>query len=237
MRFGDGARADLLRTFGKTHITDEPFFHWWRTMSDSLLSSAMFLLVLLNPFLLVLYLLDLIQEYPFASFRNVLLRAAFVAGTVFFVFAAAGDIIFRSILQVNFASFQVFGGIIFLAIGYQFMFQGTDALKGLRGKPEFVAGSIAMPVMIGPATLSASVIIGKRLDLLHAVVAIAIAVGVSVAIILLLKWFHDKARRYNEALVERYIEVAGRVAALVIGTFAIEMIMQGIRSWRPGVFG
>jgi small neutral amino acid transporter SnatA (MarC family) len=31
--------------------------------------------------------------------------------------------------------------------------------------------------------------------------------------------------------VQRYVEVAGRVMALVVGTFAIEMIMQGVQAW------
>ena len=206
-------------------------------MFDRFLSSAMFLLVLLNPFLLILYLMDLIQEYPFASFSRVLFRASFIAFAVFVLFAVAGDVIFRDLLQVNFASFQVFGGIVFLAIGYQFMFQGMDALRGLRGKPDFVTGSIAMPVLIGPATLSASMIIGQRMQIVPAVLAIGTAVGVSVAIILVLKWLHDRAKRHNEALIQRYTEIAGRVAALIIGTFAIEMIMQGINSWKEGIFG
>ncbi len=225
-----------MRIFqGKT--PPDPLSLQVHTMFDDLFSSAMFLLVLLNPFLLILYLMDLIQEYPFASFSRVLMRAAVVAFLVFVVFAAAGDVIFREFLQVNFASFQVFGGIVFLAIGYQFMFQGMSALRSLRGQPEFITGSIAMPVLIGPATLSASMIIGERLDLLLAVAAIALAVGVSVAIILFLKRLHDKAKRHNEALIHRYTEIAGRVAALIIGTFGVEMIMQGVKSWKAGVFG
>jgi hypothetical protein len=31
--------------------------------------------------------------------------------------------------------------------------------------------------------------------------------------------------------LERYVEIAGRVMALVVGTFAIEMIMRGLETW------
>jgi small neutral amino acid transporter SnatA (MarC family) len=35
----------------------------------------------------------------------------------------------------------------------------------------------------------------------------------------------------NEQIIQRYIEVTGRIMALVVGTFAIEMIMRGVFSW------
>jgi small neutral amino acid transporter SnatA (MarC family) len=38
-------------------------------------------------------------------------------------------------------------------------------------------------------------------------------------------------RPRREPLIQRYIEIAGRITALYIGTVAIEMIMQGIRAW------
>jgi small neutral amino acid transporter SnatA (MarC family) len=31
--------------------------------------------------------------------------------------------------------------------------------------------------------------------------------------------------------VERYIEATGRITALVVGTFAVEMILSGLNGW------
>jgi multiple antibiotic resistance protein len=50
-------------------------------------------------------------------------------------------------------------------------------------------------------------------------------------VVLTLKRFHDFVKPRNEGLVQRYIEIAGRVTALVVGTFAIEMIMLGAGTW------
>ncbi|HEY7746590.1 MAG TPA: hypothetical protein VIA07_09650, partial [Desulfuromonadales bacterium] len=61
--------------------------------------------------------------------------------------------------------------------------------------------------------------------------AIVIAMVVTVTTLLLLKRLHDVVRPRNARLIERYLEVMGRVTALVIGTFAIEMIMQGLQTW------
>ncbi|MEO6423073.1 MAG: hypothetical protein ABIR84_10445 [Candidatus Nitrotoga sp.] len=60
---------------------------------------------------------------------------------------------------------------------------------------------------------------------------ILLAVFIFVIITLLLKALHDYVRPRNEPLIKRYIEVAGRITALYVGTVAVDMIMQGIRTW------
>ncbi|MDZ7722811.1 MAG: hypothetical protein U5R06_08350 [candidate division KSB1 bacterium] len=64
-----------------------------------------------------------------------------------------------------------------------------------------------------------------------AIVSAFIAVFLCIGTLLLLKKLHDYVKLRNEKLIERYIEVAGRITALVVGTFSIEMIMQGVRTW------
>ena len=39
---------------------------------------------------------------------------------------------------------------------------------------------------------------------------------------------HD---RRSASVVERYVSIAGRVSALIVGTLAIEMIFQGLEQW------
>jgi len=196
-----------------------------------LLGSGSLLLALLNPFLLVVYLVDLFHKVDKGEFRNILLRAGFIAGTVFCAFAVLGDAIFSRIIQAEFASFQIFGGLIFVLIGLQFVFQGPTAIEILRGESSHVAGAIAMPVLIGPGTISAAVIVGERHPPLPACLVVVSAVTLSLLIVFLLKGLHDFVRPRREALIERYIEIVGRITALYVGTVAIEMIMQGMRSW------
>ena len=195
------------------------------------LGSSSLLLALLNPFLLIVYLTDLIKTLDQSQFQRVLVRAGFIAGITFCCFAVLGDAIFSRVIRAEFASFQIFGGLVFVLVGIQFVFRGPTAIEILRGESAHVAGAIAMPVLIGPGTISASVIIGKRHEPLVACAAVVVAVAASLAIVLLLKALHDYVRPRREPLVERYIEIAGRVTALYVGTVAVEMIMQGIHTW------
>jgi small neutral amino acid transporter SnatA (MarC family) len=193
--------------------------------------SAALLLVLLNPFLVIIYLVDLVEKLDRRQFARVLLRAGWISSTVFCVFAILGDAVFSSVIQAEFASFQIFGGVVFLLIGLQFVFRGPKAIEILQGESQHLAGAVAMPVMIGPGTISASVVIGERQNPLSACIIVVLTVIVSIIVMLILKAVHDVVRPRNEPLVQRYIEIAGRITALFVGTVSVDMIMQGVRSW------
>ncbi len=195
------------------------------------MSSTVLLLVLLNPFLLIIYLVDVVEKLNRQQFAKVLIRAAVIACVVFCCFAVLGDTIFSGVAHVEFASFQIFGGVIFLLIALQFVFHGPNAIEILRGESQHLIGAIAMPVLIGPGTISASVIIGKRNDPLDACIEIVIAVTITVLILFILKVWHDYIRPRKVSLIQRYVEIAGRITALYVGAVSIEMIMRGVQTW------
>jgi len=88
-----------------------------------------------------------------------------------------------------------------------------------------------MPLLIGPGTISASVIVGQRHAAVPACATVLAAVVLTVAIMILLKALHDAVRPRHERLIGRYIEIAGRITALVVGTVSVQMIMQGLLFW------
>jgi len=189
------------------------------------------LLVLLNPFLVIIYLIDVVDKLDRKQFTNVLIRAGLIAVAVFWFFTVLGDAVFSSVIQAEFASFQIFGGVVFLLIGLQFVFRGPTAIEMLRGESENLAGAIAMPILVGPGTISASVIIGKRHAVIPACGVVLIAVLVSIVIMIGLKFLHDFVKPKHEPLIQRYIEIAGRITALFVGTISTEMIMRGVLDW------
>jgi multiple antibiotic resistance protein len=198
-------------------------------------NSAILMLVLLNPLLMSTYLIDVIKGLNAKVFTRVLVRAFVISGGVFFLFAWVGEAIFTRMLQVRFEAFLIFGGLVFLIIAIRYMINGANVIDTLRGPPEHLAGSIAMPFMIGPGTVSASVLIGARLPILFAALAIIVALVTSCLLLIVFKLLHDWAKERNEALVERYVEIAGRVSALLIGTIAVEMVFRGVESWLQGL--
>ena len=197
--------------------------------------SAVLLVVLLNPFLMSVYLIELIEQLSRPAFTAVLIRATLISAIIFALFAVAGDTIFRDVLQVRFAAFLIFGGIVFLVIAVRFVQEGGGAIQVLRGDPEHLAGAIAMPFMVGPGTVSASVLAGSRMPVLVAIASIGVGLAATVICVLGLKIIHDMVAKRNERLVQRYVDVVGRISALIVGTIAVELILKGVDQWIQGI--
>ena len=58
---------------------------------------------------------------------------------------------------------------------------------------------------------------------------IALALCLTIIMLMLLKYAFDIIKVRNANLLERYIDITGRIAALLTGTIGIQMILQGIR--------
>jgi len=168
--------------------------------------SSILLFTLLNPFLILVYLLGMVKELAIKQFAQKIIYAGLIAIVVYSFFAILGDAIFGDIVQAEFASFQIFGGVILLLIGLQFVFRGPMSMTMLKSESGYSAGAVAMPVLIGPGTISASLVIGKRHDQLEAFVVIFGATALAITVVIVLK-------------------------ALYVGTVAVEMIMKGLGTW------
>ncbi len=200
---------------------------------DVFTKTFLLLLVLLNPFTMSIYLLEIVKAFEFPAFSRLLFRASVLSLVAFVVFALAGDAIFEQVLQVRFASFQIFGGITFLIIGIRLILGIGPPMEALRPDSTHLSGAIAMPLIVGPGTISASVFAGSRLDPGWASLCIGLALGVAILGILLFKYLHDQAVKYGKNYLQRYTSIAGRVTALFTGSFAIELIFKGVDGWLP----
>lgn len=193
--------------------------------------SVLLIFILLNPFILSVYLEQVIRALSFPEFSRQMIRAGVISLVVFLLFAWGGEAVFEDVMQVSFAAFLVFGGIIFLVVGIRLILGVKHPLQALDPESGEVSGAIAMPFIVGPGTISAAVFAGSELGMTQAFMAITAGLGLAIGAMLIIKWLHDYVRTRNERLVTRYTEVAGRVTALFTGTFAIELIFTGMERW------
>lgn len=194
-------------------------------------NSAVLLFVILNPFALSVYLIDIFRSNSLRAVAGIVMRAALISGIVFGLFAYTGEAVFTRVLQVRFAAFQVFGGLLFLLVALRFMLSGSATLVTLRGEPAQIAGAVAMPFMIGPGTVSAATLAGLRLEPLAAAAAIVAGVGSTAALLVVFKLLFDWIGARRASLTERYVQVASRISAMAMGAIAVEMTMTGLSAW------
>ncbi|OTG88005.1 hypothetical protein B9T31_00305 [Acinetobacter sp. ANC 4558] len=195
------------------------------TLTDYIHSFVLFF-SLLNPFLMSIYMLGMIRNLPAITFNKALIHGSLISFVVFVLFAWGGEAIFSEYLQVRFEAFQIFGGIIFLVIGYRFVFEGADTIGDIRGGN--AAGMIAMPFMIGPGTVSASVITGAKMSILGAMAVIGTTLFLTCTLLMLMKFAHDNLKVRHSDYIDRYVDIVGRISALLVGTIAIDMMISGI---------
>ena len=108
------------------------------------------------------------------------------------------------------------------------MFEGADTIGVMRGAPHHLAGTIAMPFMIGPGTISAAVITGIQLSLWQLVLVIFVTLFLTCSLLILMKYAHDHLQHKHSNYIDLYVDIVGRLAALLIGTIAIDMIVTGV---------
>ncbi|MFV5343168.1 MULTISPECIES: MarC family protein [unclassified Acinetobacter] len=197
-------------------------------MSSPFISTFILFFSLLNPFLMSIYMIGLIRHTDTKVFNKALIQGGLIAYAVFLLFAWGGEAIFNRYLNVRFESFQIFGGLIFLVIGYRYVFQGADTIGEMRGAPEHLAGTVAMPFMIGPGTISAAVVTGMSMPLVEAAIVIALVLFLSCSVLIAMKFSHDHLRYSHAKYIDRYFDIVGRLAALLIGTIAVDMIVNGV---------
>jgi multiple antibiotic resistance protein len=175
-----------------------------------------------------MYLIDIFRSNSPRIVSNIVIRAALIRGIVFGVFAYTGEAVSTRVLQVRFAAFQIFGGLLFLLVALPFMLSGSATLVTLRGEPEQVVGAVAMPFMIGPGTMSAATMAGLKLQPLAAAAAILSALVGTAALLIGFKLLFDWIGSRNAALTEWYVQVASRISAMVMGAIAVEMTIKGL---------
>ena len=193
--------------------------------------SFVLIFVLLNPFIMSIYLIGLVKEVDLVAFSRLMVRAGLISYVVFLLFAWLGERIFDSVLQIRFLAFMIFGGITFLIIGIRLILGVGPPMESINPKSKEVAGAIAMPFIVGPGTISASVIAGTELGTGEAALAIALGLALAIGSMVIFKKVHDYVQTHREQYAERYVEIAGRITALFTGSFAVDMILKGIERW------
>ncbi|HIJ72603.1 MAG TPA: MarC family protein [Candidatus Hydrogenedentes bacterium] len=191
-------------------------------------ASLVSFLAILNPFALCLYLVHLMEDLTSREFVNSLFRATLISFCTFAVFSLAGEKLLIDFLGVQPTALRIFGGLIFLSVGYSYATKGYRASELLRGSLDDVSSAIALPFMIGAGTVTQSILLGKKHGT-NAVAIIAMALIVTLAIVLLFKYTKDQLQKTRENVFERYVNILARMNGLVIGAISIEMILRGTR--------
>lgn len=188
-------------------------------------------LVLLSPFALFLYLKPIMKDLSHREFLIVLLKANIISYIIFFIFLASGDFIFNNVLNIRFESFRIFGGIIIFSIAYLFIMKGQRGFFQLKGSLDDLAAEIALPFLVGAATISLTILMSHKFSLLTGSILLFCILAINFIVILLLKYLRDRITKQKFKIAfDKNLEILLRLNGFFIGAIGINMVIRGINT-------
>ena len=167
-----------------------------------------------------------------ANRRSLAARAVMAAGAVLLVFAVAGNLLL-TLLGVSLPAFQVAGGILLFlqALTLSFSKSGLSSISEGEHREAERPGDIAVfplafPLIAGPGSLSAVVLLMGRVSGLTHAIATVLLLFLCLALTFSALLASDRLERW---LGETGTDVVGRVSGVLLAALAVQFVFDGLR--------
>lgn len=201
-------------------------------LSLELWSAFVTLLVTIGPVDTAAVFTSLTKGIHHSNRRSLAARAVIIAGVMLLIFAIAGNLLLE-LLRVSLPAFQVAGGILLFlqALTLTFGKSGLSSISEGEQREAERPGDIAVlplafPLIAGPGSLSAVVLLMGRVE--------GLANGVAIIAMLLaclaLTFFAMLASEHlGRWLGETGSDVVGRISGVLLAALAVQFVFDGLR--------
>ena len=203
------------------------------------------LLVVIDPAGSLPLFLALTEPYNLSRRRNIARRATIVAIIVGVSCVTVGQAIF-ALLGVKFADFQIAGGILLVVLSLiDLLSRGKPAIdeNALMEHPDSTIGVVplAVPLIVGPATLTTSLLlvntygaqyaavpgIGARWGQIIAVAMVSGALVLNLLVLYAAMWYSEF---FVRIIGKQAMAVMNKIVMILLAAIAVSLIRQGVMS-------
>ncbi len=143
----------------------------------SILSSALFMLIMIDPSDKILLVSLLREDFHIEDIRTLIIRANLIGFLLLFLFAVSGQIILQQIFHIDINALRVAGGFVLFKIGLEALESGgMMTLKKEKNILALAAVPVATPLIAGPAAITTAITLTAERGLYHATAAIFLAI-------------------------------------------------------------
>ncbi|SFR62633.1 multiple antibiotic resistance protein [Marinobacter daqiaonensis] len=191
------------------------------------LSSTIRFLFLLAPFFVVSMFLALTRGLPAAEKESIIRRACISALVLGLILFFAGPLLFSAI-GITLNSFRIGAGSLLFLTAISLVTSGTrNHATGLpdEDRDDIAVVPLAIPVMIGPATIGAILVYGAELNTVPAVAGglLGLVSGLFILAVLLRLSGH-----LENVLGRTGLNILSKISGLILSAMAAEIVMTGI---------
>ncbi|TGN38952.1 MarC family protein [Marinobacter confluentis] len=194
---------------------------------STFVSSSIRFVFLLAPFFVVTMFLALTRGLPVAEKRSIIRRSSVSALILGLVLFFVGPLLFSAI-GITLNSFRIGAGSLLFLTAISLVTNGTRShATGLpdEDRDDIAVVPLAIPVMIGPATIGAILVYGAELNSVPEVAGGLL--GLVSALFIMAMLLHLSG--YLEtALGNTGLNILSKVSGLILSAMAAEMVLTGI---------
>ena len=189
---------------------------------STILSSALLMLIMIDPSDKILLVSFLREDFHIEDIKALIVRANLIGFLLLASFAIAGQIILQEVFHIDINALKVAGGFVLFKIGLEALEGGgMFTLKRERDILALAAVPVAMPLIAGPAAITAVITLTAEYGYLVSLSATAIAIAV-VALSMFVALY------MMESVNKTFLGVTIRIIGLFIMAIGAQMMVEGV---------
>lgn len=198
-------------------------------MTPELISAVVLLVLVLDPFGNVPLVVATMRGVPRERRTRVIVRECAIAYALLLLFLFGGKA-FLSLMHLTETSLEIAGGVILFLIALRMVFSHPDGVFGDAAASEPFVVPLAIPAIAGPSALATVMLMVSR-DPAHLPTwlgALTAAMGAATVVML-------AAHRLQRWMGERGMMAAERLMGLLLTAIAVQMLLDGVRTFVASV--
>jgi len=194
-----------------------------------ILSTAILLLFILDPFGNVPLLLSILKNIDPAKHRKIIIREMLIGLFILVIFLFFGER-FLSIFGLETQAITIAGGIIFFVIALKMIFPDPNghSLFVSSSDEEPLVVPIAIPMISGPASIATLMLLAKSHPTEISSILISVLIAWFITSVILLS-----SPKLYKLLKRRGLTAMERLMGMLLLMMAVEMFIRGIRELIP----
>ncbi|WP_297498054.1 MarC family protein [Thermococcus sp.] len=189
---------------------------------STILSSALLMLIMVDPSDKILLVTFLREDFGIEDIKVLIVRANLIGFFLLASFAVAGQIILQDIFHIDINALKVAGGFVLFKIGLEALESGgMFTLRRERDILALAAVPVAMPLIAGPAAITAVITLTAEYGYTVSLSATAIAIA-TVAISMFIALYMMKS------VNKTALSITIRIIGLFIMAIGAQMMVEGV---------
>jgi multiple antibiotic resistance protein len=205
---------------------------------EFLISALVTLVIVVDPLGLVPAFVAITHGLPNRDRQRVALRACLIAAAILAGSAPIGDWLLRA-LAISLPAFRIAGGLMLFSIASEMVFgvrierQSKQAVDAIEEHVRNIAAfPLAIPLMAGPAAITATVLLAGRAG--GEPLRLAVLLGVIAAVLALCLVVFTLAVRIVRLLGTTANVVLSRLLGVLLAALAVQFVIDGARAVLAG---